>query len=152
MFSGGSLASIRFFRSQKEGVLTMSQALRAISLAVMFSLGAGIAIAQETPPPNAVVLETSVPKMSCPQPKVPQRVSVAPEDVAYLEKQAQAYGDCVTKYVNDRQAQTQKYNDMAKAEAEAGNAAVIEINSFYAQVKDIEKKNKPKGDSYDAGN
>jgi hypothetical protein len=119
-------------------------------LAVLLSCG--FAAADGATPPAAAAPEASVPTMACTQPKLPQRFSVAPEDVAYLEKQAQAYGDCVTKYVNERQAQTQKYNDMAKAEADAGNAAVIEINSFYAKVKDIEQKNKSKGTSYNVGN
>jgi hypothetical protein len=100
---------------------------------------------------DAATLEATVPKMDCVQPKIPQRFSVAPDDVRHFEKQVEAYRDCVNKFVEQRQAQAQKADAIAKAEADSGNAAVKEINDYFAQVKLFEAKNKPKNTTYGIG-
>ncbi len=95
--------------------------------------------------------EASVPPMDCRKPKVPERFSVARDDLAYLEKQAGAYGDCVRRYVDERNRQIQQLEAMAKAEAEAGNAATIEVNDLFAKVKALEDRNKPEHEEYEIG-
>ncbi len=128
--------------------------IAALALMVVLTVMAiGAASAQEAAPaaaapasPAASVPEVpAVAPMNCVAPKIPQRFSVAREDIQYLEKQTAAYGQCVTRYIEERQAQVQKYSAMAQAEADAGNRAAKEINEFYAQVKALKAKNTPKG-------
>ncbi len=100
---------------------------------------------------RGVAQEASVPPLDCRKPNVPERFSVARDDLAYLEKQAGAYGDCVRRYVDERKRQIRGLEAMAKAEAEAGNAATIEVNDLFAKVRTLEDKNKPEHEEYGTG-
>jgi DNA-binding transcriptional regulator PaaX len=110
------------------------QVLLSAGIAVM---SGSFAAAEDANAPAkvAVVLETSVPKLNCPQPKLPAKL--LPEDVAGLTKQLSTYTACATQYVSARNAQAQRHNELAKEEATAGNAAVKEINDFYASAKQL---------------
>ena len=81
--------------------------------------------------------------MSCPQPKLPERFSVSQEDMQYLMEQIRTYTDCVRQYVEARQEAANRYNALVKAEADAGNAAVKEINEYHAQVLAFRDKHNP---------
>jgi hypothetical protein len=102
------------------------------------------------PPPVSVESPATVPQMACEQPKIPQRYSMPHEDVDYFIKRASAYVECVAKYISERQAQIRKYNDLARAQADAGNAAVKEVNDYRAKVKAFQKKQRGSSDSSDA--
>jgi hypothetical protein len=115
-------------------VILLSGAMAALSVAM--------AAAEETRTPmQASLVETSVPKLDCSRPKLPEHLATA-DDVAGLTKQVNAYAACATRYVNERRAQAQKYGDLAKEEAEASNAAVKEINDFFATARQMAQKGK----------
>jgi hypothetical protein len=82
-----------------------------------------------------------VPPMPCIAPKIPQRVSVAREDVEYLQKQAHIYGECVKKYIDERQAHITFLGNQQKAEAEAANTAAKDVNDYLDEVREFAKKN-----------
>lgn len=88
-----------------------------------------------------------VPSVNCTEPKLPQRLSLPQEDLMYLEKQVNDYRACLKAYVDARRVDAQKYADRAKAEADAGNAAVKEVNDYTAKVKAYEASHgvKPAG-------
>ena len=88
-----------------------------------------------------LAVETSVPKLDCVRPKLPEHLATA-DDAANLTRQVNAYAACATRYVAERRAQAQKYGDLAKEEAEASNAAVQEINDFFAIAKQMAQKDK----------
>lgn len=118
----------------------MRKGLAALFLLAMttvcFAQAAAPAAPADAPAYSAASAE--VPADACTQPKLPERYSIPHDDIVYLEKQVNAYGACVKAYVEARQASAQKYSDLAKAEADAGNAAVKMINDYYAKVKSFE--------------
>lgn len=90
---------------------------------------------------TALVMEASVPKLDCLRPTLPEHLVTA-DDVATFTKQVNGYAACATRYVSERRAQAQKYGELAKQEAEASNAAVKEINDFFATAKQMTQKGK----------
>jgi hypothetical protein len=121
---------------------------------LLIVLSAGLAImpigkaaAEEAKTPlvrAAATAEASVPKLDCSRPQLPEKLPTAAEDAGNLGKQVSAYAACVTRYVNERRAQVQKHSDLAKEEADAGNAAAKEINEFFASAKQLVQKGKEK--------
>jgi hypothetical protein len=99
------------------------------------------AFAADTP---GATPDATVPQISCPQPKLPERVSVAQEDLQHLMEQVNAYARCVKAYVDARQAAANHYNTLLKQEVDAGNAAVKEINEFQARLNDFRERHDPK--------
>ena len=117
-----------------------------IVLAVgMTTMPAAMAAAEEakTPAQATVVMETSVPKLDCSRPKLPEHLATD-DDVAGLAKQVNTYTVCATRYLKERRLQAQKHGDLAKEEAEASNAAVEEVNDLYATAKQLAQKYKEK--------
>jgi hypothetical protein len=115
--------------------------------AVVAIMPVGLAAAEEakTPPVRAAVTaEAGVPKLDCSRPQLPEKLPTAAEDSNSLVKQVNAYAACVTRYVNERRAQAQKYGDLAKQEADAGNAGAKDINDFFASAKQLLQKGKEK--------
>ncbi|MEI9995039.1 MAG: hypothetical protein WDM91_10625 [Rhizomicrobium sp.] len=108
------------------------------ALAVAGFLAVAPAFAQTAP--SAVPLANP-----CVQPALPQRFSLPPEDIAYLHKQVNAYGECIAKYVSARQSAGQDYAGRARAEIDAGNAAATEANAYIAKVRDFESRHRDKG-------
>jgi hypothetical protein len=113
----------------------------------MAIMSAALVAAEEakTPPVRAAVTaEAGVPKLDCSRPQLPEKLPTAAEDAGSLAKQVNAYAACVTRYVNERRAQAQKYGDLAKQEADAGNAGAKDINEFFASAKQLLQKGKEK--------
>ena len=52
-----------------------------------------------------------------------------------MEQQANDYGRCMKAYIDERQVAIQAADNLAKAEAEAGNAAAHQVNDLYAAMK-----------------
>jgi hypothetical protein len=107
----------------------------------------GLADAEEVklPPVRAAAtLQADVPKLECSRPQLPEKLPTAAEDSNSLAKRVNTYAACVTRYVNERRAQAQKHNDLAKQEADAGNAATKDINEFFASAKQLLQKSKEK--------
>ena len=103
------------------------------------------AIAQEpAPEPLPAEVRANVAAMNCPQPPIPERFSLPREDIAFLYKRANDYADCVSAYVNARQEKMKQYNDLGRAEAEAANAAIAEINDYKARLKQFDEKHNTK--------
>jgi len=108
---------------------------------------AGLAAAEEakTPPVRApAIAESGVPKLDCARPQLPTKFPTASEESSHLAKQVNAYAACVTRYVNERRAQAQKHGDLAKEEADAGNAAARDVNEFFASAKQLVQNGKEK--------
>jgi hypothetical protein len=113
----------------------------------MAIMSAGPAAAEEAKAPPAraaATAEAGVPKLDCARPQLPEKLPTAAEDSNSLVKQVNAYAACVTRYVNERRAQAQKYGDLAKQQAEAGNAGAKDINDFFATAKQLLQKGKEK--------
>lgn len=113
---------------------------RAFSVIAALCVSGGV-MAEDAAAPAQTA--SSVPTMNCPQPKLPERVSIPQEDIQYLMEQIRTYTDCVRKYVEARQEAANRYNALVKAEADAGNAAVKEINEYHAQVLAFRDKHDP---------
>jgi hypothetical protein len=117
---------------------------------VLMCLVAGLCLsasaeeASQDPPPLSPEVKATVPAMDCPQPKIPERASMPMEDVDYFIKKVNAYGDCVSTYVTQRQVDIKKYSDLARAHAEAGNDAVKVIGDYRAKVVAFQDAHAPK--------
>jgi hypothetical protein len=108
---------------------------------------AGLAAAEEPkmPPVRAPAMaETSVPKLDCARPQLPATLPTATEESNNLLKQVNTYAACATRFVNERRAQAQKLSDLARQEAEAGNAVTNDVNEFFASAKQLVQKGKEK--------
>jgi hypothetical protein len=110
-------------------------------------MSAGLTAAEEAKPPAvraAATFQAGVPKLECSRPQLPEKLPTAAEDSNSLAKEVNTYAACVTRYVNERRAQAQKHSDLAKQEADAGNAATKDINEFFASAKQLLQKGKEK--------
>jgi hypothetical protein len=115
--------------------------------AAMAIMPVRMAAAEEakTPPVRAAIAaEASVPKLDCARPQLPQQLPTAAEEAGNLTRQVNAYAACATRYVNERRAQAQRHGDLAKEEADAGNAAAKDVNEFFASAKQLVQKGKEK--------
>lgn len=116
-----------------------------VGLILAGALTASAAGAQSpTQSPAAASSAPSVPEMTCKQP-TPPGDDATPKQVNQFNQDAKAYQVCVQDYVNARQADLQKYQNLAKANAAAANAAIKSFNDF---VKQLQAKNKDKGESH----
>jgi hypothetical protein len=133
-------------RTRQDKRFAMRMLLIVLSAAVAI-MSVGLAAAEEarTPPVRAAAAaEASVPKLDCSRPQLPQQLPTAAEEAGNLTKQVNSYAACATRYVNERRAQAQRHGDLAKEEADAGNAAAKEINEFFASAKQLVQKGKEK--------
>lgn len=86
---------------------------------------------QAVPPPVS-----AVPPPSCKKPNLVKRLGITEEDVANTGEAAQAYVDCMKPYIQEKGQKANALMVQAKAEAEANNTAVAEINTFIAAYKE----------------
>ena len=86
----------------------------------------------------------TVPAMACEKPKIPQRASMPEDDIHYFLEKVRAYTACVSAYITERQTQMRKYNDLARAHAQTGNAVAQDVNLYQGQVKEFLDKHMPK--------
>jgi hypothetical protein len=108
-------------------------------LLVMF--GAATAAAdQPTSALPTTIPDTTVPTLSCVQPELPDMAKVSSKELKSVQTRIKAYGDCVQQYIDDRHAKSAIYINLQKAEVDAGNAAVKIINDFFAQVRELQDK------------
>jgi hypothetical protein len=98
----------------------------------------------KTPVRAVAAAEAGVPKFSCARPQLPQQLPTTAEDSGSLTTQVNAFAACATQYVNERRKQAQLHGDLAKEEAESGNAAVKAINDFFVSAKQLAQKGKEK--------
>jgi hypothetical protein len=114
------------------------------AMPIMLSKTAAAEEAKAPPIRAAATAEASVPKLDCARPQLPEKLPTAAEEAGNLTRQVNAYAACATRYVNERRAQVQKHSDLAKEEADTGNAAAKEINEFFASAKQLVQKGKEK--------
>ena len=125
----------------------MMRAMLMVLCAAMATMPVRMAAAEEakTPPVReAAAAEVGVPKLDCSRPPLPAMLPTASEESSNLARQVNAYAACMTRYVNERRAQAQKHGDLAKQEADAGNAAARDVNEFFASAKQLVQKGKEK--------
>ncbi len=103
-------------------------------LLVLLSAVAGV--------PAADAVPTPVPPPACEKPHVPERLSVAAEDVAYLIKKTRAYGACISAWIDERNRHIQQLQAQVTAEANAANAAIRDLDDLNARVKAVRDQNK----------
>jgi hypothetical protein len=142
----GRQANVEAIGVRQEKRFAMRVLLIVLSAAMAIMPGA-LAAAEEakTPPIQAAATaEAGVPKLDCTRPQLPQLLPKTTEDSSNLVKQVNAYAACVTRFVNERRAQAQKHSDLAKEEADAGNAAAKDVNDFFASAKQLVQKGKEK--------
>jgi hypothetical protein len=79
-----------------------------------------------------------IPAMKCePKPTLPgERMMADPSLRKRFEREMKTYGDCVKAYVSERQTAAKSYQEAAKAQADAGNSAVVEYNAFVKQTNE----------------
>jgi hypothetical protein len=115
--------------------------------AAMAIMPVRMAAAEEAkaPPIRAVATaEASVPKLDCARPQLPEKLPTAAEEAGNLTRQVNTYAACATRYVNERRAQAQRHGDLAREEADAGNAAAKDVNEFFVSAKQLVQKGKEK--------
>jgi hypothetical protein len=120
--------------------------LVVLSVAMPIMLGKTAAAEEAKTPPvrAAVAAEASVPKLECARPQLPEKLPTAAEQAGSLTRQVNTYAACATRYVNERRAQAQRHGDLAREEADAGNAAAKDVNEFFASAKQLVQKGKEK--------
>jgi hypothetical protein len=94
-------------------------------------------------PPVALpstIADTSVPALSCVQPDLPDLSKLTSKELKSIEAQIKSYGDCLQRYIDDRHANSDLYVNLQKAEVDAGNATVKIFNAFFAQVRELQNK------------
>ena|ERR1700682_3791294 len=101
--------------------------MKRFALAATLVLAASAAFAQAPAPAPA----PDVPKAKCePKPEFPGRLAMQSDTRRKLfEREFKTYADCMRAYVEER-------NAAAKANMEAGNAAVTEYNDAAKKVND----------------
>ncbi len=102
--------------------------MKSLTLAAAALLLAGAATAQTT----------DVPAMKCePKPKLAgERMMEDPTVRRRFERDMKTYGECVKAYVAERQTAAKSAQEAAKAQADAGNSAVVEYNAFVKQMNE----------------
>ena len=96
------------------------------------------------PPPLPAEALATVPPLTCDKPKISDRASMPDEDVRYFLDKVRAYTDCVTSFIEQRQADMRHYNDLARAHAESGNEAARGINEYHVKVREFMERHSPK--------
>jgi len=91
----------------------------------------------------ATIPDATVPALSCVQPDLSDMSKVTTKDLKSVEAQVKSYGDCMQRYIDDRHAKSALYVNLQKAEVDAGNAAVKTFNAFFAQVRELQNKQRP---------
>jgi hypothetical protein len=115
-----------------------------LRMAMIALVAMGAAVAHDAAAPEA----TSNPQvppvapMDCKAPRIPQRASVAPEDLQFLDRQTDIYAKCASQYIEEHKARMRQYSAMAQAEADAANNTIKEVNDFYAHVKVLKDRSK----------
>lgn len=89
----------------------------------LIAVAAGTAQAQPAPTASAVV----IPPNNCVKPQYPGKLASSQKFTAF-NKEFNAYGECIKKYVEDTKA-------ILNAAAAAANGAVEEFNKFAADIK-----------------
>ena len=108
----------------------MKSALAA-AIAVLATAQAGFTLAQS---PAPVAPATDIPPMKCEAPKMPgERMMEDTTIRKRFERDVKAYGECVKGWVSERQATAEALQKAAKANVEAGNAAVNDYNALMAK-------------------
>ncbi|MDQ6916735.1 MAG: hypothetical protein M3023_02835 [Pseudomonadota bacterium] len=92
-------------------------------VATLLIVATGGAHAQPAPAPSALV----IPPNKCVKPEYPGKLANAQRFNAF-NKDFNAYGECIKKYVDDTKA-------ILNAAAAAANGAVEEFNKFAADIK-----------------
>jgi len=103
----------------------------ALPLVLAFSAGA-----QQAPAAPAA----DIPKANCNAPQLPGSKMMEEQNVRRrFENDMKMYGACMKSYVSERQAAAQSLQAQARAQAEAGNAAVAEYNAKVKEMNDLAK-------------
>jgi len=102
-------------------------------LTVISLLIAASAQAQDAAPANAA--EGSVPDMSCTAPALPPRVEPAQDQIDRYNRQLPVYKQCVQDYVEQRKQAVNRYNALARQNADAGAKAIDAFNQFNAKAR-----------------
>lgn len=111
-------------------------------LAICLVTLTGAAAADETTP--TAISDTTVPALTCAQPDLPDLTKVTSKELKAIQAKITAYGDCVQHYIDERHAKSSVYISLQKAEVDAGNAAVKTFNAFFAQVRELQDKEREK--------
>jgi hypothetical protein len=110
--------------------------------AILVLLVAAVAAAADEPVaavPTSIP-DTTVPTVSCVQPALPDFAKATSKQLKAFQTDANAYADCVHKYIEERHAKARTYVNLQKAEVDAGNAAVQTLNGYFAEVRDLQDK------------
>lgn len=92
-----------------------------------------LAIAQT--PDSSGVSSESVPLPACTQPVLPPRIQPRSEDLDRFGRELFGYRKCVEAYVKDRSDDMRRENALARANADAANAAVQRLNDLMKQIQ-----------------
>jgi hypothetical protein len=115
-------------------------------LTILLFTAAGVADEAVAPVPTSIP-DTSVPPVSCVQPTLPVMAKATSKQLKALQTDVNAYRECMHKYIEERHANGHLYVNLQKAEVDAGNAAVQTLNAYFAQVRDLQDKQRPQPDA-----
>lgn len=107
-------------------------------------LAAAVALAVVAFPPGAIgqaaVAVPAPPKHACEKPaEHPGRLATAAQARSWT-RAANAYLECLKKFILDQQSAAKPYQEAAKVHIEAGNAAIEEYNNSVKDLKDQQDK------------
>ena len=100
------------------------------------------AIAADEPPAAipASIPDTATPKFACAQPELPAMSKTAAKQLKDEDAQIKAYSECARIYVDERHARALAYVALQKAEADAGNEAIKNVNSYFVNLRELQEK------------
>lgn len=101
-----------------------------IGTLLVVALGASTGMAQDTP------------GQACKRPELRDQVNVSAEQLGHLTESAQAYIDCMKPVIEAKRKQAQETLESGRAQAEAVNASVADINAFIEAFRAYQEKHK----------
>jgi hypothetical protein len=97
----------------------------------------------------ATIPDTTIPALNCVEPNLSDLSKATLKELKVVTSHIQVYRACMQHYIDDRHAKTSEYVNLQKAEVDAGNAAVKAVNAFFAQLRELQNKQRSQTASKD---
>jgi hypothetical protein len=113
--------------------------MKRLMLAVAVLL-AHAALAADPVPAAAPAAAEAIPASNCLRPQLQLDAAGKIKDPKAMQAQVNAYQNCIDAYVAQRKQVVDQHEAAAKANRDAGNAAVKEFNDFAEELSAAQKK------------
>jgi hypothetical protein len=98
------------------------------------------AFAADTAPATTPPATETIPTMSCSKPQLQLDPAGKLKNPKELQTQVNTYQSCIDSYIAERKQAVNLHEAAAKANRDAGNAAVKEFNDFAAEISAAQQK------------